>query len=145
MAINNVILEGRLTFEPELRATTNGKSVVNFSVAVPRSYAKKNEERQSDFISCTAFGSTAEFVSKYFHKGSPIEVIGSIQTNKYTDKDGKSRIATNVIANQVAFVTAPAKTENSEANEFSQPAPTYASADNSDFEEIIDDDDDLPF
>ena len=114
--INMVALMGRLTYEPELRTTPSGVSVLRFQVACDRNYQRSGQDRQADFIDCVAWRQTAEFISRYFHKGSMIAVEGSIQTSSYTDK-----------------------------NAFAQPAPSYASADNSDFEEIVDDDDDLPF
>lgn len=70
--INSVVIMGRLTYEPELRATPSGVSVVRFQVAVDRNYQKAGEERKTDFIDCTAWRQTAEFVCKYFHKGSMI-------------------------------------------------------------------------
>lgn len=140
--INSVVLMGRLTYEPELKATNEGTSFINFQVAVDRSYSKDN--RACDFIDCTAWRQTAEFISRYFHKGSMIAVEGSIQTNNFTDRDGNKRKSVEVVANKVSFCGS--KAENQGTNPaFSQPPQTYATADSSDFEEIVDDDDDLPF
>lgn len=142
--INTVALMGRLTYEPELRKTPNGVSVISFQIACDRNYQRSGEERKSDFIDCTAWRQTAEFIERYFHKGSMIAVEGSIQTENYTDKDGNKRKQVQVVANNVSFCGS--RSENSANNQaYSQPAPSYANADNSDFEEIIDDDDDLPF
>ena len=142
--INMVALMGRLTYEPELRQTTTGVSVLRFQVACDRNYQKSGAERQADFIDCVAWRQTAEFISRYFHKGSMIAVEGTIQTSNYTDKDGNNRKQVEVLANNVSFCGS--KAENGTTNPaFSQPAPSYASADNTDFEEIVDDDDDLPF
>lgn len=142
--INSVVLMGRLTYEPELRTTPNGLSVIRFQVAVDRQYQANREDRQADFIDVTAWRQTAEFISRNFHKGSMIALQGSIQTNNYTDRDGNKRKSVEVVANQVSFCGS--KSEAQGANPaFSQPAPSYANADNSDFEEIVDDDDDLPF
>lgn len=146
--INSVVIMGRLTYEPELRATPSGVSVVRFQVAVDRSYQKAGEERKTDFIDVTAWRQTAEFVSKYFRKGSMIAVEGSIQTDNFTDKDGNKRKSVQVVASNVSFCGSKAESGTTGANSnpaFAQPAPSYASADNSDFEEIVDDDDDLPF
>ena len=142
--INTVALMGRLTYDPELRSTPSGVSFVRFQVACDRNYQKSGAERQADFIDCVAWRQTAEFVSRYFHKGSMIAVEGSIQTQNYTDKSGNNRKSTEVVANNVSFCGSKAETGPAN-NAFTQPAPSYASADNSDFEEIVDDDDDLPF
>ena len=141
--INNVVLMGRMTYEPELRTTTSGVSICRFQIAVDRNYTPKGEERKADFIDVTAWRQTAEFVSRYFHKGSMIALTGSIQTDNFTDNNGNKRKSVTVVANEVSFCGS--KSEGGTTNPaFSQPAPSYASADNSDFEEI-DDDDDLPF
>ncbi len=148
--INSVVIMGRLTYDPELRSTQSGISVIRFQVACDRNYQKSGEERKADFIDVTAWRQTAEFVSRYFHKGSMIAVEGSIQTDSYTDKDGNKSKSVQVVANNVSFCGSKAETGMSEET---QPVPdnsinkgnVYSSADNSDFEEIIDDDDDLPF
>lgn len=146
--INTVALMGRLTYDPELKSTASGVSVLRFQIAVDRNYQRQGTERQADFIDCVAWRQTAEFVSRYFHKGSLIAVEGSIQTQNYTDKDGNNRKSVEVVANNVSFcgsrnesgTGAPAQNAA-----FEQPAPSYASAQGSDFEEIVDDEDDLPF
>ena len=143
--INSVIIMGRLTYDPELRTTPNGISVVRFQVACDRNFSRSGEERKADFIDVTAWRQTAEFVSRYFRKGSMIAVEGSIQTDNFTDKDGNKRKSVQVIANNVSFCGSKAESGTTSNPVFSQPAPSYASADNSDFEEISDDDDDLPF
>ena len=142
--LNSVVIMGRLTYDPELKATPSGVSVVRFQIACDRNYSKSGEEKKTDFIDVTAWRQTAEFVSRYFHRGSMIAVEGSIQTDNYTDRDGIKRKSFQVVANNVSFCGS--KAESGSANPvYSQPAPSYASADNSDFEEIVDDDDDLPF
>lgn len=144
--INTVALMGRLTYEPELRSTQSGISVLSFQIAVDRNYQAQGQERQADFIDCVAWRQTADFISRYFHKGSMIAVEGSIQTRNYTDKNGNNRKAVEVIANNVSFCGSKAETgTGAPAQAFNEPAPSYASASNSDFEEIVDDDDDLPF
>lgn len=135
--INSVVIMGRLTYEPELRATPSGVSVVRFQVAVDRNYQKAGEERKTDFIDCTAWRQTAEFVCKYFHKGSMIAVEGSLQTDNYTDQNGEKRKSVQVVANQVSFC-------GSKAESGAQAATGSAPADDAEFEPI-DDDDDLPF
>ena len=100
---NFVVLTGRLTADPELKTTQSGVSVVSFCVAVQRQY-KSGEDPITDFINIVAWRHTAEFVTKYFHKGNMIGIEGSIQTRKYTDKDGNNRTAFEVLANNVQFV-----------------------------------------
>ena len=142
--INMVALMGRLTYEPELKTTPSGGSVIRFQIACDRSYQKAGEERKADFIDCVAWRQTAEFISRFFHKGSMIAVEGTLQTSNYTDKSGNNRKQVEVLANNVSFCGSKSESGNA-AGGFSQPAPSYSSADNSDFEEIVDDDDDLPF
>lgn len=101
--LNIVALMGRLTHTPELKTTQNGTSVCTFRVAVDRSYAPQGEERQADFITVTAWRKTAEFVSKYFQKGSMISVQGRLETRQYQDKNGNNRTATEVLAAEVGF------------------------------------------
>ncbi|MGN0457505.1 MAG: single-stranded DNA-binding protein [Eubacterium sp.] len=145
--INMVALMGRLTYEPELKTTPSGVSVIRFQVACDRNFQRAGEERKADFIDCVAWRQTAEFISRYFHKGNMIAVEGTIQTGTYTDKNGQNRKQVEVLANNVSFCGSKSESGASAmpAQDFSQPAPSYASADNSDFEEIVDDDDDLPF
>ena len=108
--INNVVLMGRLTAAPELKTTQSGISTVRFSVAVERRYNKQGEERQTDFIDCVAWRQTAEFVSKYFNKGSMIAVEGSIQTRNYEDKNGNKRKAVEVQVDNVSFCGSKSET-----------------------------------
>ncbi len=143
--INTVALMGRLTFEPELRTTPSGVSVLRFQVACDRNYQRAGADRQADFIDCVAWRQTAEFISRYFHKGSMIAIEGSIQTSNFTDKNGQNRKQVEVVASNVSFCGGKNESNNGQAQGFAQPAPSYANADNSDFEEIVDDDDDLPF
>ena len=145
--LNVVVLMGRLTYEPELRVTPSGLSVINFQIACDRTYQAKGQERQADFIDCQAWRKTAEFISRYFHKGSMIALEGSLQTSSFTDKDGNKRKTVTVIADDVSFCGEKEKPDlniKDENKSYSQPAPSYAVADISDFEEI-EDDDDLPF
>ena len=101
--LNCAIIMGRLTADPELRTTGNGTSVTSFSVAVDRSFVRAGEQRQTDFINVVAWRQTAEFVTRYFHKGSMIAVQGSIQTRNYEDKNGNKRTAVEIVANNVSF------------------------------------------
>ena len=101
---NKVILGGRLTADPELRSTQNGVMFTSFSVAVNRRYSGANNEQQTDFINCIAWRQQAEFLSKYFRKGSSICVVGSIQTRSWTDQNGQKRYATDVAVDEIQFV-----------------------------------------
>ena len=140
--INSVVLMGRLTYQPELRKTPSGVSVMSFQIATDRNYTTQGEERKADFIDCTAWRSTADFIERYFNKGDMIALQGSIQTENYTDKNGNKRKQIQVVVDQVSFCGS--KNNNNSNNQFNQPAPSYASADTSEYEEIADDDD-LPF
>ena len=111
--INSVVLMGRLTYEPELKSSQNGISVIRFQMAVDRNYQPQGQDRQADFIDVVAWRQTAEFVSRYFHKGSMIAVEGTIQTNNFTDRDGNKRKSVEVVANKVSFCGS--KAENSKA------------------------------
>ena len=101
--INNVALCGRITKDIELRQTNNGKSFTRFSVAVERENFDRSAEKVSDFINVTAWEKTAEFVGKYFAKGSAIYVEGSIQTGSYVNKNGVTVYTTDVLARKVKF------------------------------------------
>lgn len=101
--LNKAILMGRFTRDPELRSTPQGISTCSFTLAVDRNFVRQGEERKADFINCVAWRQTAEFVSKYFRKGSLAAVEGSIQTRTWDDAEGKRHYATEVIVNQVYF------------------------------------------
>ena len=141
--LNCVTLMGRLVADPELRTTGTGKSVCTFRIAVDRSFAKAGEQRQADFITIVAWENTANFVCRYFSKGSMIAVQGSIQTRQYEDNNGAKRTAFEVLAREVSFCGSKAET-GTVAPAASAAAPTYQNAVPSDFEEITDDED-LPF
>ena len=138
---NLVVLTGRLTADPELKTTPNGISVTSFSIAVARRY-RAGEEAQTDFINIVAWRQTAEFITKYFRKGSMIGLEGSIQTRRYTDKNGNNRTAFEVVANNVQFVESK-KDSNSGVADTNE---SFSNAAADDFTEISDNiDDDLPF
>ncbi len=101
--MNNVSLVGRLTKDPELKSTAAGVSTCSFSLAVQRDFKNANGEYEADFINCTAWRSTAEFVSKYFKKGQQMGVCGQIRTRKWDD-NGTTRYATDVTAEKITFV-----------------------------------------
>lgn len=142
---NIVVLTGRLTADPELKTTQSGISVTSFSIAVNRSY-RSGEEPVTDFINIVAWRKSAEFVAKYFKKGNLIGIEGSIQTRKYTDKNGNQRTAFEVVANNVQFVES--KRDSSASVPAAEPAPaaSYSNAGENDFADLGDiSDDDLPF
>ena len=116
----------------ELKQTGTGISVCSFTIAVNRKTGK-DKEQQTDFIFCKAWRNTAEFICKYFSKGSPICVVGSIQTRSWTDNEGNKRSATEVVVDEAMFVDG--KNEGEQGQAYS-PAPNF---------EEIKDDSDLPF
>lgn len=97
--MNITALVGRLTSDPSVKYATSGTAVARFTVAVSRN----DKEKNTDFISCIAFGKTAEFIEKYFSKGSSIGLTGKIQTSSY-EKDGRKVYTTDVVADRVEFV-----------------------------------------
>ena len=103
--LNHTVLMGRLVKDVEIRyAQGSNKAVAKFTVAVERDYKHKDAERpETDFISCTAFGKTAEFIGKWFKKGSMIAVVGRIQTGSYTNKDGQKVYTTDVAVEKASF------------------------------------------
>ena len=101
--LNKIFLMGRLTRDPDLRKTKSGTPVVSFSLAVDRDYKAQNGERETDFIDCTAWRNTAEFVSSYFTKGRMAVVEGRLQVRDWTDKDGNKRRSWVVVADSVYF------------------------------------------
>lgn len=142
--LNKVILGGRLTSDIELKQTPSGVSVCSFSLAVNRKYSKEGE-RQADFINCQAWRSTAEFISKYFGKGSAICIEGSIQTRTWTEKDGQKRYATEVVVDEAMFVDGKNDAQGTEtANPTNYIPNAYKGPQNANFE-ATDVDDGLPF
>ena len=138
--LNSVCLMGRLTADPELKSTQSGVSVCNFRIAVDRTYTPKGQEKQTDFINIVTWRGTAEFVSRYFHKGQLVAVQGSIQTSQYTDRDGNKRTTFDVVADNVFFAE-----KKAESGETKQGAGYDHSPDiQGDFEEISGDES-LPF
>ena len=102
--MNQIVLMGRLTRDPELRHTQTGTAVTSFSLAIDRGYTPKDGgERQTDFIDIVAWRNTAEFVSKYFTKGQMAAVTGRLQIRDWTDKDGNKRKSAEVVADNVYF------------------------------------------
>ena len=161
--LNVVAIMGRLVADPELRTTQSGINVVSFRIACDRNFARQGEQRQADFIDIVAWRQQAEFVSKYFQKGSLIAIEGSLQTRQYQDKNGNNRTAVEVVANNISFAgpkNSGGNTQSSGAS-YQNAAPSYQnqaparpaaveaapsySAGNADDFAVIDDSDDLPF
>ena len=141
--LNKVILMGRLTADPELRQTPNGVSVTRFTVAVDRGYVRAGEERKADFITVVAWRQTAEFVSRYFSKGSMIAVQGSIQTGSY-EKDGIKRSTFEIVADNVSFCGSKSESGNAAPRTQDTAPASFSNGSVDDFSAIADDDD-LPF
>lgn len=133
---NKVILGGRISIAPELKQTQSGIAVTTFSLAVNRKVS--NGEQKADFINCVAWRNTAEFVYKYFQKGSSICIVGNLQTRTWEDNNGNKRYATEVIIDEVSFVDSKGEVQT----QYASANPTEATE--SDFVEVGADDD-LPF
>ena len=102
--LNKVIIMGRLTRDPDFKQTQSGVAICKFSVAVERQFKdSKTGERLTDFLDCTAFRGTAEFISRYFSKGNMILVEGNIQNNNYTDNNGVKHYSNNIMVENVSF------------------------------------------
>ncbi len=117
--MNKAILMGRLTRDPELRQTPTGVSVTSFTIAVNRRFARDGGQ-EADFINCVAWRQTAEFVCRYFQKGSMIAVCGSIQTRSWDGQDGKKQYATEVVADEVHFTGSKSESSTRGAGGYSQ-------------------------
>ena len=156
--LNVVAIMGRLARDPELRQTTTGKNVASFRIACDRGRRDANGQSQADWIDVVAWDRQAEFVCKYFQKGSLIVVDGRLQSRSYQDKTGANRTAVEVVANNINFagpkssnpapmgdngyaapMAAPARPAALQA-----PAPSYSAGSNDDFA-LIEDEGDLPF
>lgn len=148
--LNVVAIMGRLAADPQLRQTTTGKNVASFRIACDRGRRDANGQSQADWLDVVAWDRTAEFVCKYFQKGSLIAIDGRLQSRSYQDKNGNNRTAIEIVANNVNFaapksanaapMAAPAPRPAAQA----APAPSYSAGSNDDFA-LIEDEGDLPF
>ena len=111
--MNKIILVGRLTKDPEVRSTSSGFNVANFTVAVNRRFKNKEGNYDADFLPCVAYRATADFVNKFFKKGSLIGLEGSVQTRSYDAQDGSKRYVTEVIVDNAEFVGGKNESSNS--------------------------------
>lgn len=143
--LNHVSIMGRLARDPELRTTTSGKSVVSFTIATDRNRKDANGQNQTDWIRMTAWEKTAEFICKYFQKGSMIAIDGRLQSKTYQDKNGNNRTDMEVVVEEVNFVGAKsASNADSNAQPTARQQPTAQPQTAPQFEDISDDPD-LPF
>ena len=155
--LNVVAIMGRLVADPQLRQTTTGKNVASFRIACDRGRRDANGQDQADFFDVVAWERSAEFVCRYFQKGSLIAVDGRLQSRQYQDKNGNNRQAVEIVAQNINFtgpksqnqgmgapaMSAPAPAEY--ARPAAQPAaPAYSAGSNDDFA-LIEDEGDLPF
>mgnify|MGYP000300269503 FL=1 len=135
--LNHVVIMGRMVRDPELRQLDNGTSVTSFSVAVERNYVDKTtNERQADFLNVVAWRQTADFVCKYFHQGDMIAIEGSLQSRKYTDKDGNNRIAIEIVASNISFCGGKNGGNANTATTNDAPATMVANAPSEDNDEL---------
>ncbi len=135
--LNKVFLQGRLVADPELRHTQQGTPVASYRLAVDRDYKSKDANAQNtDFVNIVSWRNTAEFVSRYFTKGRMMLVEGRLQMRSYTDKDGNRRVAAEVVTDNVHFADSRKDGSNNEDGSLQESAG---------FEELADDDGDLPF
>ena len=147
--LNQIIIMGRLTRDPELRRTQSGTAVCSFSVAVDRDFKSQSGEKETDFIDVVAWRQTAEFVARYFTKGRMAVVSGRLQIRNWQDKEGNKRRSAEVVADNVYF--GESKRDSMASSGFDQTPPPVSyqapanPAASSDFSTLMDDDPDLPF
>ena len=139
MAFNRVIMVGNLTADPELKVTPNGVSVTRFTIAVNRR-ARSGEQTQTDFFNVVAWRHTAEFVNRFFSKGKPILVSGTLQNNNWTDNEGVKHYTVEIVADEVTFV----ERKDGIAPQ-AQAAPSVPAYSNTNGFEDLSEDDELPF
>nr|WP_297175250.1 single-stranded DNA-binding protein [uncultured Agathobaculum sp.] len=162
--LNKAILMGRLTRDPELRHTQSNMAVCSFSLAIDRGRKDQNGERQTDFIDCVAWGRQAEFVTQWFTKGMMAIVVGRIQSRRWTDQNGNNRTSIEVNCDEVSFGETKKSRESNTGyadggfsgyDNGSQMRPEPAASQvtpafdlpvgDSDFQELAEDDGDVPF
>lgn len=145
--LNRIVLMGRLTKNPELRHTQSGTPVASFSLAVDRDFKDKTTgEKGTDFIDIVAWRQTAEFVSRFFTKGRMAVVEGRLQLRDWTDKDGNKRRTAEVLAEHVYFGDSKRDAEGgAESGGAYTPPPAEPGSGGAEFEELTDDDGELPF
>ena len=147
--LNSVAIMGRLTADPEVRTTPNGISVCSFTIACDKDF--KREGESPNWIDCVAWRQSADFIGKFFRKGSLMAITGSIQTRSYQDRNGNNRKATEVVVDHAYFAESKRSADDVQGG-YSAPAQqveaapvSYSNADASDFTVTGDADEDLPF
>ena len=157
--LNHIVIMGRLTRDPELRYTQSNTPVASFTVAVDRDFGGRDGgEKQTDFIDCSAWRQTGEFVSKYFRKGSMIVVSGRLQSRKWQDRDGNNRTSWEISADNVYFGESRRRDDENRdsyggnysansygGNSYESNRSASAPAQSNPFTELGDDDGELPF
>ena len=151
--LNVVAIMGRLVADPELRTTPAGVSVCTVRIACDRNFVQQGQERQADFLDVVAWRHNADFLTKFFSKGSMVAVHGHLQSRQYKDKNCNNRTAVEIVADDLSFA-GPSKRpagqqpvdDGGEAppKDYREPAPAYSQGSADDFA-VIDDNDDLPF
>lgn len=144
--LNKVVLCGRLTGDPELRTTNQQTPVVSFTIAVNRRFGAKDssKEQMTDFINCVAWRATAEFISRYFRKGSAICITGSIQVRKWTDNQNQPRYSTEVVVDEAMFVDSKSENTGRDSSAFGS-GENYSTNGSSESFDTVKDEDNLPF
>ena len=147
MSLNHIDIMGRLTKDPELRRTGSGIAVTSFTIAVDRDTKGKDGEKETDFIDCNAWRNTAEFVAKYFTKGSTAIVSGRLQIRTWNDKDGNKRRNAEVVAESVYFGDSKKSDQGNSPYQAPNAPQSYAAPAEpvSEFVMLDDDDAQLPF
>ena len=142
--MNNIVIHGRLTKDPELRRTQAGIAVASATVACDRDFKNEKGEKEADFIDVVAWRGTGEFLAKYFKKGQEAIVSGRLQIRKWTDNQGNKRSAAEIVADKVDFC---GSRNDGGAQRDGNPPPTVnaAPAMAGDFAPLEDDDSELPF
>jgi len=141
--MNKAMLVGNLTRDPELRVTSSGISVCSFTVAVQRRYANQAGERQADFIPVVTWRALADNCGKYLVKGKKVGVVGTINTRNYEAADGTKRYVTEIVADEVEFLSPSSQGAGGTGKIDAPPSDSDAPAESENFTAI--DDDDLPF
>lgn len=128
--LNKIVIMGRLTRDPELKRTQSGTPVTSFTLAVDRDFKAQNGERETDFIDCVAWRSSAEFVTRYFTKGRMAVVEGRLQSRKWQDRDGNNRVSWEIQTDNVYFGDSKREGESGSGNGSTPPAAAqpYAGA-----------------
>lgn len=146
--LNFIVIMGRLTRDPEIRRTSSGTAVSNFSVAVDRDFPSQDGSRETDFIDCVAWKHTAEFISKYFSKGKQIAVKGRLQIRSWEDKDGNKRRTAEIVVDTAYFAGAKSDSASEGKMAYSNAGygvPAAIAPDPEDYPLLTDDDPGLPY